>query len=200
MERPLCRPAYWPRVLVLAEATYDGDAIYSPQRLSDRDAYGRLSAYGFTYLGSLAQLVSGHSWKTTITLVNHGAVASRAKLDFFDNNGEPLSLPISVPVAPQAEPVSLTTVERTLEAGASFSFYTDGPVGVETPVGWAQMYSDGDITGFAVFRQNVDREQEAVVPLETANPDCRLLWFKTPTSSAPAWRWPTQPAWQPTWW
>ena len=131
---------------------------------------------GFRYLGSMAQLASGHYWKTTITLVNHGTATARARLNFFDNSGAPLALPITYPSLPPADPVLLTTVERSIEPGASFSFYTDGPDDVET-VGWAQLFTDGDISGFSVFRQKVHREQEAVVPLETHNSDAYVLWF-----------------------
>jgi hypothetical protein len=140
-------------------------------------AEGRKSTTpGFRDVGSMAQIASGNYWKTTITLVNHGATAATARVNFFDNDGRPLLLPITYPSLPPANPVMLSTVERSIEPSASFSFSTTGPddVGV---VGWAQMLSDGDITGFAVFRQKVHREQEAVVPLETHNTDAYVLWF-----------------------
>jgi hypothetical protein len=140
-------------------------------------AEGRKSTTpGFRDVGSMAQIASGNYWKTTITLVNHGAATARARLSFFDNDGRPLSLPITYPSLPPADPVMLSTVERSIEPSASFSFSTTGPddVGV---VGWARMLSDGDVTGFAVFRQKVHREQEAVVPLETHNTDAYVLWF-----------------------
>ena len=53
-------------------------------------------------------------------------------------------------------------------------------MGVET-VGWAQLSTDGDVSGFAIFRQDVDGAQEALVPMEAANPDAWLLWFDNPT-------------------
>jgi hypothetical protein len=140
-------------------------------------AEGRKSTtLGFRDVGSMAQLASGNYWKTTITLVNHGATAARARLNFFNDVGQPLSLPITYPSLPPADPVLLTSVERSIAPGASFSFATTGPDDVGT-VGWAQMLTDGDITGFAVFRQKVHREQEAVVPLETHNTDGYVLWF-----------------------
>ena len=39
------------------------------------------------------------------------------------------------------------------------------------------MSTDGDVDGFAIFRQDVDGAQEALVPMEIANPDAWLLWF-----------------------
>jgi hypothetical protein len=44
-------------------------------------------------------------------------------------------------------------------------------------VGWARLSSDGDVGGFAIFRQNVDGAQEALVPMEIGNPGAWLQWF-----------------------
>ena len=157
-------------------AYYGGDAVYLPSTSGWVTQTTASTTPGLRYVGSMAQLASGNYWKTTITLVNHGTAAARARLNFFNNNGGPLSLAITYPSLPPADPVLLSSVERSIEPGASFSFSTTGPDDVET-VGWAQMLADGDISGFAVFRQNVHREQEAVVPLETHNSDSYVLWF-----------------------
>jgi hypothetical protein len=157
-------------------AYYGGDAAYGISTSGWVTQTTASATPGLHYVGSMAQLASGNYWKTTITLVNRGTAAARARVDFFNNNGGPLSLAITYPSLPPADPVSLSSVERSIEPGASFSFSATGPDDVET-VGWAQMLADGDISGFAVFRQNVHREQEAVVPLETHNSDCYVLWF-----------------------
>ena len=157
-------------------AYYGGDAAYGTSTSGWVAQTTASTTPGLHYVGSMAQLASGNYWKTTITLVNHGAAAARARLNFFNNSGEPLSLAITYPSLPPADPVLLSSVERSIEPGASFSFSTTGPDDVET-VGWAQMLTDGDISGFAVFRQKVHREQEAVVPLETHNSDSYVLWF-----------------------
>jgi hypothetical protein len=157
-------------------AYYGGDAVYGASTSGWVEQTTASTAPGLHYLGSMAQLASGNYWKTTITLVNHGTAAARARVNFFNNSGQPLPLAITYPSLPPADPVLLTSVERTIEPGASFSFFTTGPDDVET-VGWAQMLTDGDVGGFAVFRQKVHREQEAVVPLEAHNTDAYVLWF-----------------------
>ena len=157
-------------------AYYGGEAGYLPSTSGWVTQTTASTTPGLRYVGSMAQLASGNYWKTTITLVNHGTAVARARLNFFNNNGGPLLLGITYPSLPPADPVLLSSVERSIAPGASFSFSTAGPDGVET-VGWAQMLTDGDISGFAVFRQKVHREQEAVVPIETYNSDSYVLWF-----------------------
>ena len=157
-------------------AYYGGDAVDLPSTSGWVTQRSNSSATGLHYVGSMAQLASGNYWKTTITLVNHGAAAATARLNFFNDAGGPLSLPITYASLAPAEAISLSSVERTIGAGASFSFSTTGPDDVGT-VGWAQMLTDGDVSGFAVFRQNVHREQEAVVALETHNSGSYVLWF-----------------------
>jgi hypothetical protein len=64
------------------------------------------SIAGFTSAGSMAQLASAGYWTTTITLVNTGSTAVQARLNFFDNNGNPLTLPLSFPQSsPAAGPL-----------------------------------------------------------------------------------------------
>ncbi len=47
--------------------------------------------------GSIAHLATGNGWQTTFVLVNVGASAAQVNLNFFDDNGSPLSLPLSFP-------------------------------------------------------------------------------------------------------
>jgi hypothetical protein len=127
--------------------------------------------------GSMAQLASAGYWKTTIALFNPGPSAAQVRLNFFDNGGNPLLLPLSFPQSPSANPLLASTLDRTLNAGATLFLESTGPDTQESTVGWAQLLTDGSVTGFAIFRQNVDREQEAVVPLETRNAGSYVLLF-----------------------
>ncbi len=61
------------------------------------------------YSGSMAHLASGGGWKTTIILTNNGSVAAQAKLNFFDENGLALVLPLTFPQGlPSASNSTLT--------------------------------------------------------------------------------------------
>jgi hypothetical protein len=148
---------------------------------SARDYYTPLKASvsGTTMqsVGSMAQLAVFGAWKTTIVLENSASRPAQARLNFFDNNGNALPLPLSFPPS-TASPVVASTLDRTLAAGAALTIVSSGSESQPTQVGWAQLLSDGSVTGFAIFGQKSgDYDQEAVVPLETRNSASYVLWF-----------------------
>ncbi len=137
------------------------------------------SLAGFTSAGSMAQLASAGDWTTTITLINTGSTAAQARLNFFDDNGNPLTLPLTFPqLPPAAGPLLASTYDLTVNAGSEFLIQTTGPSTQTTMVGWAQLFTNGTIGGFAVFSQLESTSlQEAVAPLENRNPGAFLLSF-----------------------
>ena len=68
--------------------------------------------------GSMAQLAVGGTWKTTFVLENSSSGPAQVHLDFFDNNGNALPLPLSFPQSPSSNPVVASALDRTLGAGA----------------------------------------------------------------------------------
>jgi hypothetical protein len=136
------------------------------------------STGGLANAGSIAHLASAGLWKTIITLFNTGTVASQARLNFYDDNGNPLALPLSFPQFSPIAQAPVTTLDRTLAAGATLIIESTGPDNQVTQQGWAQLLSSGNINGFSVFRQTVPSGQhEAVVPIETRNAGSYLLAF-----------------------
>lgn len=128
--------------------------------------------------GSMAQVAAGGGWKTTIVLVNSGAQPAKARLSFYEDSGRPLVLPLTLSRAVPAAPVSASTLEESLAAGGSMTVESAGLEDQPVQAGWAQLLSDGDVTGFAIFGQRSgDQAQEAVVPLETRRQDSYVLWF-----------------------
>ena len=120
--------------------------------------------------GSIAQVASAGNWTTTITLVNSGATPAQAQLNFFDQNGSPLPLPLTFPQTLSGVTIA-TTLSRTINPGATLQIVTTGPNSQPTQTGWAQLISSGNISGHAVFAQSVGSSlQEAVVSIETRNP------------------------------
>ena len=76
------------------------------------------------YSGSMAHLASGGGWKTTIILTNNGSASAQARLNFFDENGLALMLPLTFPQGlPSA---SNSTVNTTLSPGAEFIVESQG--------------------------------------------------------------------------
>lgn len=136
------------------------------------------STSGLSNAGAMAQIASGETWKTSITLVNTGAAAAQARLNFFDDNGLPLLLPLSFPQASLGGPTLASTLDRTLGPGAALVIEMTGPESQPVQVGWAQLLTSGNIGSFAVFRQTSgNSDQEAVVPLENRTAAAYLLWY-----------------------
>jgi hypothetical protein len=84
---------------------------------------------------SLAHLASGGHWKTTITLTNTGTTWAQVHLQFIDDNGHPLTLPLSFPqtnsgpslppgggrpVVLPGTPLLASTLDRTLNSRGSY--------------------------------------------------------------------------------
>ena len=128
--------------------------------------------------GSMAQLAVGGSWKTTIVLQNSSPGPAQVHLDFYDNNGNALPLPLSFPQSLSSDPVVASTLDRTLDAGAALTIVSSGSESQPTQVGWTQPMSDSGVSGFAIYGTNSGNgDQEAMVPLETRNSSSYILWF-----------------------
>jgi sugar lactone lactonase YvrE len=128
--------------------------------------------------GSMAQLVSGGLWNTTITLVNTGATDAEAVLNFFDDNGNALPLPLTFPQTASTAPLLASTLDQTIGAGAELVIQTAGTASQTTVEGWAQLLANGNIGGSAVYAWTTSAgTQEAVVPVGTRNPAAFVLPF-----------------------
>jgi len=129
-------------------------------------------------VGSIAHLASGGTqWTTTITLINPGAAPAQATLNFFDDNGNALPLPLTFPQG-YLSPVTTSSFTSTLNAGAALVIQT---AGLNNPlsVGWAQLLSNGNIAGFAVFTDalSAQQQQQAVVPMQSPSSASYILWY-----------------------
>jgi hypothetical protein len=127
--------------------------------------------------GSIAHLATGNGWQSTFVLVNVGASAAQVNLNFFDDNGSPLSLPLSFPQAGNGATTVAPTVSQLLAAGATLIVESAAPASDSAPtVGSAQVATNGNVGGYVIFRYNPDG-QEAVVPLESRNANAYILAF-----------------------
>jgi hypothetical protein len=133
-------------------------------------------------------LASGGYWTTTITLVNTSAAAAQARLNFFDDNGNPLALPLSFPQsssAPAAGPLLASSLDRTVQSGAQFVVQTTGPNSQPTKTGWAQVLTNGVLSGFAVLSQTIgNTSQQAEVPLDIGSSADYLVPFDNTNGSS----------------
>jgi len=133
--------------------------------------------------GSMAHLAAGDGWETTFVLTNTDASVAQASLNFFDDNGGPLSLPLSFPQAGGGASMVASSVTRSVAAGASLWTQSSGPLGSALLTGSAQLTTSDNVSGYAIFRYNPNG-QEAVVPLETRNASAYLLAFDNTNGTA----------------
>lgn len=128
--------------------------------------------------GSFAHIASGTGWQTTFVLVNTGAAAAQATLNFFsDVTGAPLPLPLSFPQAGGGGATAAPSVSQMLPAGATWIIESAAPLSDPAPTtGSAQLKTNGNVGGFVIFRFNPNG-QEAVVPLENRNANAYLIAF-----------------------
>jgi hypothetical protein len=124
--------------------------------------------------GSLAHLASGSGWQTTFVLVNTSTSSAAATLNFFDDKGNPLWLPLTFPQSGVSTNAASVTVG--IAANASLYIQTTGALTDALLTGSAQLTTNSPITGFAVYRYSLNG-QEASAPLETRNAGSYLLAF-----------------------
>jgi Viral BACON domain len=135
---------------------------------------------GFTSGGSMAQVASGGFWTTTFTLVNNGATATQIHMNFFDDNGNPLPLPLIFPQTSPTPAAPAATLDRMVNAGAMLIVQTTGPNTQTVQAGWAQLLYNGNVSAYSVFGQTIGGPaQEAVVPLETRTASSFVIPFDT---------------------
>jgi hypothetical protein len=106
-------------------------------------------------------------------LVNTGGSSAQAHVRFYNDNGNPLTLPLTFPQG--GSPTSASAVDRTLTANATLVMESTGPDTNPVQVGSMQLTTDGKVSGFVIFRHS--NGQEAVVLLENRAANAYLLAF-----------------------
>lgn len=137
---------------------------------------GTATALGdVTASGTMAHLASGAGWLTTFTLTNTGTSEANIQLNFYNDNGNAVSLPLMF--EDSGETTTTANVSQTIAAGATLVIATNAKSNAALVTGSAELTSQGGNTsGFAVFHYNPNA-QEAVVPLETRNATGYVLAF-----------------------
>jgi hypothetical protein len=133
--------------------------------------------------GSIAHIASSNGWETTFVLVNTGASAAQINLAFFDNNGNPLPLPLTYTQGGATTTSVASLVNQGLAAQASLWIQSTGPVANALQTGSAQLTTNGNVSGFVIFRYT-PTGQEAVVPLESRIAPAFLIAFDNTAGTA----------------
>jgi hypothetical protein len=162
----------------LTAGTYTGQITLSSPGVTSQTVNVTLNVGsgggGFTNSGSMAQVASAGlaatgNWTTTFTMVNNGTGTTQVHMNFFDDNGNPLALPLIFPQSSPTPGAPAASFDHTLNAGQLLIVQTTGPTTQAVQTGWAQLLYNGNVGAYAVFGQSVSgaSTQEAVVPLET---------------------------------
>jgi len=126
--------------------------------------------------GAFAHVAVANGWKTSFVLVNTGVSAAQANLSFFDDNGNPLVLPLSSPQSGGGVSSTASSAGSIINAGATLVIESTGPDASPLESGSAQLTTDGNVSGFAIFRYE-PTGQEAVVPMESRSASSYILAF-----------------------
>jgi hypothetical protein len=115
----------------------------------------------------IPQVVDGGGWKTTFKFVNLENYSVTFNLQFIQDNGSPMDLPILGSAA--VTPGTFSSMAVSLNSAGSITIETAGTANALTQ-GWAQMQQtnvNDSIGGLAIFRQRVPGipDQEAAVPV-----------------------------------
>jgi hypothetical protein len=125
-----------------------------------------------SYTGSFAHFASGAGWETIITLVNKGSTNAQAQVNFYDESGNPSTVPLDFPQGAPAE--SSAAFTTTIKPGAVVVIESQG--GATLSVGSAQLLADNKVSGFLIFRYQ-PTVQEAAVNLQVQNSSTYTLPF-----------------------
>ncbi len=122
--------------------------------------------------GSMAHLTVGDGWSTTVELINFSASFAQAHVNFFDDLGSPVELPLTF----GGNSTNASSVDQTLAPHAHLVIQSNAVDGAPLQIGSAQLTTNGKISGFIRFRY-APRDQEAIVPIESRNDGSYILAF-----------------------
>ena len=124
--------------------------------------------------GSITHVTYNGGFTSTFYLVNTDVSSARFTLSFFDNNGNPLLVPLLLPQTGAS--MTIEALTYTLAGRAMLVVQTQGQNGLPALEGSVELTAAGPISGFEIF-QSIAFRQEASVPLETRTPNSFVLVF-----------------------
>ena len=129
--------------------------------------------------GAFAHLAAGGGWTTTIQLANTSNAPATAQVELFDDNGNPLTLPLNFPQSGAAS--STSTINQTIAPYADLIVQTSGADAVQ--VGSARLIANGAVSGFVRFRYE-PWDQETIVAADSINGQIYTLAFDNTNGAA----------------
>ncbi|HEU0141307.1 MAG TPA: hypothetical protein VFQ79_16410 [Bryobacteraceae bacterium] len=154
--------------------TVSGASIAGSPALEERLAV-EFTVTAISTRRTIPQIADGGAFKTSITLVNADKVPATVSLVFRRSDGPDsrTTQPWNIAIA-NNQPIQNVTIQPgnayTVETAALENF---------TSIGWAEVISEQNVTGFAVYRQRLpgQPDQEAAVPVNQGDMQRFLLPF-----------------------
>ncbi len=154
--------------------TVSGASIAGSPALEERLAV-EFTVTAISTRRTIPQIADGGAFKTSITLVNADKVPAVVSLVFRRSDGPDsrTTQPWNIAIA-NNQPIQNVTIQPgnayTVETAALENF---------TSIGWAEVISEQNVTGFAVYRQRLpgQPDQEAAVPVNQGDMQRFLLPF-----------------------
>jgi len=118
------------------------------------------SQVGGQQVSTLAHVADGNGFRTLVLLVNTGTTPAAYTLQFFDQNGTP----VTYPLAPGQ------SMSGTIAPGSQQIVQTTGQGG-STNLGWGQLTAPSFVKGMLIYQQQATPTslQEGSAPIETAS-------------------------------
>jgi hypothetical protein len=120
-------------------------------------------------VGVLSQIAAGGGWMSSLYLVNNSASALPVTVNFYGNDGTPLSLPATLVQGTNSQTQTMSTASATLNPNSTLLIELDGQSSTAL-TGWADVLSTAQLAGYAVFHYNSTEgvQSEGTVTLETS--------------------------------
>jgi hypothetical protein len=143
--------------------------------------FGPESQSGSPRVGVFSQIAVGGGWETTLYLANTSAVSALTTVSFRGDDGNSLSLPLSIWVDGSGRGVDTASVGGTIPPNSVMVIQAESD-SAKSLTGWADVTSAATLSGYAVFRSTSGSgvSSEGTVPLETSyQPSFALIYDNT---------------------
>jgi hypothetical protein len=133
------------------------------------------SAPNLTRVGVLSHIAAGGGWTTVITLINSSSTSLPVTVQFYNDSGTALSLPVTITDLGTTQSRTTSSVGGTINPNASL-LITTGQL-TSTVDGWADILSTASLSGYAIFRSTpaTGSPSEGTVPLQSQYPSTIAL-------------------------
>jgi len=112
-------------------------------------------------LGICAQIATGGTWSTALTVVNTAAVPILVQVNLWGDNGQPQAWPLTFPQNGGGPGVTASSVVRSLAVGGSLIIVANAGASAPVEEGYAEILATGQAGAYAIFSQQVSSQYSA---------------------------------------